>query len=311
MADTKKEKGLVLMYDYRQHLALLDDADRGRLLMALLDYGENGTEPELEGAALMAFSFIRLQMDRNAEKYAEICRKRSEAGKKGGRTPKADKDPENADGDESNGNQSEAKKANAFSDKQTEAKKANTNTKPKPNTKPNTNTKVSATADTTGTASPSAPAAHAGAASEAVPYEAIAELYHTICRSYPKLRGVSANRKKAIAARWKEYGQDIDVFRELFTRAEASAFLKGHNPRNWSADFNWLLNAENMAKVLEGKYSEKDKQTVAAASGFNTDEFFEAALRRGEAYKPAAPTAGEDESIRERAEALKRQIAGG
>lgn len=91
-------------------------------------------------------------------------------------------------------------------------------------------------------------------------------MYHTISKSYPKLRTISENRKKAIAARWKEYRQDLDTFRELFTRAEASLFLKGKNKRNWTADFNWLMNSENMAKVLEGNY-DNDKQEGGQRNG--------------------------------------------
>ena len=48
-------KGFVFFYDYRKHLSILSDEERGRLLIALLDYGETGKEPELDGAALMAF----------------------------------------------------------------------------------------------------------------------------------------------------------------------------------------------------------------------------------------------------------------
>lgn len=107
------------------------------------------------------------------------------------------------------------------------------------------------------------------APSEATPYTAIVALYHEICKSYPTLRTVSDSRKRAIAARWKEYGHDLDTFRELFTLAEASPFLKGKNAKNWTADFNWLMNSENMAKVLEGKYSDKPKgvQTYAEHRG--------------------------------------------
>lgn len=111
--DTKK--GFLLYYDYRKHLALLNDEERGKLLMALLDCGENNTQPELEGAALMAYSFIRAQMDRDAEKFAETvkkrCEERCEAGKMGGRPTRAIVN----DADE---------KANAFSEKQDKAKKA-------------------------------------------------------------------------------------------------------------------------------------------------------------------------------------------
>ncbi len=92
------------------------------------------------------------------------------------------------------------------------------------------------------------------------PFQQIVDMYHEICKSYPVLRKISANRKKAIAARWKEYGQDLNTFRELFEKAEASPFLKGRNDRNWTADFNWLMNSGNMAKVLEGKYTDNRQQ---------------------------------------------------
>lgn len=92
------------------------------------------------------------------------------------------------------------------------------------------------------------------------PFQQIVDMYHEICTSYPTLRKISANRKKAIAARWKEYGQDLNTFRELFEKAEASPFLKGRNDRNWTADFNWLMNSGNMAKVLEGKYTDYRQQ---------------------------------------------------
>ena len=112
------KKSFVLYFNYRNHLALLTDEERGKLLMALLDYGETGAEPELEGATLMAFSFIACQMNRDAQKYEETCRKRSEAGKKGGRPRKSDTE------EESEEKQTEAKKANGFLKKQTKAKKA-------------------------------------------------------------------------------------------------------------------------------------------------------------------------------------------
>lgn len=113
------KKSFVLYYDYRQHLSILSDEDRGRLLMALLDYGETGAEPDLDGAARMAFSFIASQMDRDAAKYAETVQKRREAGRQGGRPPKPT---------ESNEKQPEAKKANGFPEKQTKAKKPDTDT---------------------------------------------------------------------------------------------------------------------------------------------------------------------------------------
>lgn len=93
--------------------------------------------------------------------------------------------------------------------------------------------------------------------SNAVPYEKIRKAYNDLCQAFPKCISLSENRKKAIAARWKEYGQSMAPFVTLFTQAEASSFLKGKNDRNWSATFDWLLKSANMAKVLEGNYRDK------------------------------------------------------
>lgn len=95
---------------------------------------------------------------------------------------------------------------------------------------------------------------------EKIDYQLIADMYNTICKSFPSLRSLSDARKKAIAARLKTY--TVDDIRTVFENAEASSFLKGGNNRNWTATFDWLLKDTNMAKVLDGNYCDKTK-TVA------------------------------------------------
>ncbi len=85
------------------------------------------------------------------------------------------------------------------------------------------------------------------------PYKNIMDLYNSICTSFSKIRIIDGKRKEAVKARWKTYGS-IDVFKELFERAEASRFLKGENDGGWKADFDWMMRPTNMAKILEGKY---------------------------------------------------------
>lgn len=89
-----------------------------------------------------------------------------------------------------------------------------------------------------------------------IPYKEIVDLYHRVCISYPKLRTISSERKKHIGARWKQYGDPQDFY-ELFSKAEASEFLKGDNNRKWKATFDWMMNETNMAKVLEGNYDNR------------------------------------------------------
>lgn len=99
-----------------------------------------------------------------------------------------------------------------------------------------------------------------------MPVRQIADLYNEICVSFPKVASVSEARKKQIGARWKQY-PDLETFRLLFTKAEASAFLKGHNDRNWSASFDWMTKDANMPKILEGQYD--DKKSSGSRRGGN------------------------------------------
>jgi hypothetical protein len=66
---------------------------------------------------------------------------------------------------------------------------------------------------------------------------------------------LSDRRKKAIKARLNTYS--VEQIKEAFTKAEASDFLKGKNNRNWSANFDWLMNDANMAKILDGNYDNR------------------------------------------------------
>ena len=83
----------------------------------------------------------------------------------------------------------------------------------------------------------------------------IVDLFHSICKSYPKVRSISENRKKAIQARLRVHG--IDTIKEVFEKAEASDFLKGKNNKNWSADFDWIMTDGNFSKILDGKYDNR------------------------------------------------------
>lgn len=86
----------------------------------------------------------------------------------------------------------------------------------------------------------------------------IVTLFHDICKSYPKVRAMSENRRKAINARLRTHG--VDAIKEVFEKAENSDFLKGRNNKNWSANFDWLMKDGNFCKVLDGNYDNKNGQ---------------------------------------------------
>lgn len=91
------------------------------------------------------------------------------------------------------------------------------------------------------------------------PYQKIKDLYHNICVSYPHIRSIDGERQKAVKARWKE-NPNLDTFKELFEKAEASSFMKGHNDRNWRADFDFLMKPSKFSCILEGKYDDRQSQ---------------------------------------------------
>lgn len=95
----------VLYVRYLENIEILSMEQRGALITALMKYAAGQDIPKMDGATGMAYSFIKSQMDRDFEKYDEVCKKRSEAGKMGGR-PKKISDIE------------KTKKANGFSEKQ-------------------------------------------------------------------------------------------------------------------------------------------------------------------------------------------------
>lgn len=90
---------------------------------------------------------------------------------------------------------------------------------------------------------------------ERVNYQRIADMYNEICISFPRIKSLSAARKKAIKARMNTY--TVEDFRTVFEKAEASDFMKGQNRRNWSATFDWMIQDGNMAKILDGNYDNK------------------------------------------------------
>ena len=91
-----------------------------------------------------------------------------------------------------------------------------------------------------------------------VDYQHIADMYNETCVSFPKCTALSESRKKAIKARFNS-GYTIESFKTLFEKAQKSSFLKGKNNSSWSANFDWLIKDNNMVKVLDGNYDDKEE----------------------------------------------------
>ena len=78
------KKSVILYTEWAQPLKALSLEDKGRIFDAILSYSETGETPHFDStAAEMAFSFIRLRLDENAQKWSDVRQKRREAGRRG------------------------------------------------------------------------------------------------------------------------------------------------------------------------------------------------------------------------------------
>ena len=132
--------------------------------------------------------------------------------------------------------------------------------------------------------------------------EQILKMFNSLCPSLPHVRTLSKTRISKLTSLFDTYS--LDDFKELFEIAEASDFLKGENNRNWTATFDWLIDDNNIPKVLEGNYDNLTDEDVFDRM------MLERKVAEGMESKKANPpkTAGEDESIQQKVDALKEKL---
>lgn len=71
--------GIMLYFDILEPIRVLPDAEKGRLLVAMLEYGQSGTVPEFEGMLSLAWGFVKPKLDRDSEEYNRTVQKRQYA----------------------------------------------------------------------------------------------------------------------------------------------------------------------------------------------------------------------------------------
>lgn len=78
------EKNSFILYtDYLTHINQLSNEQAGLLLKAIMSTVAGCDTPDMDALTTLAYSFIMQDIEHNNEKYAEMVKARSEAGKKG------------------------------------------------------------------------------------------------------------------------------------------------------------------------------------------------------------------------------------
>ena len=81
--------GIMLYFDILEPIKVLPDEDKGRLLVAMLEYGKTGAVPAFDGMLALAWGFVKPKIDKDESEYnmsvlrrqyATTCRERKRKG---------------------------------------------------------------------------------------------------------------------------------------------------------------------------------------------------------------------------------------
>lgn len=71
--------GVMLYFDLLGPIKVLSDADKGRLFIAILEYGQSGKVPAFDGILALAWGFVKPKIDKDSEEYNRTILKRQYA----------------------------------------------------------------------------------------------------------------------------------------------------------------------------------------------------------------------------------------
>lgn len=74
-----KRPGMMLYFDFVHKLKMLQPLQRLAVYDAILEYGMDGTEPQLKGQAAMAWAFIKPILDRDTARYRKVVASKKKA----------------------------------------------------------------------------------------------------------------------------------------------------------------------------------------------------------------------------------------
>lgn len=260
----------ILYTSYYAIIEGLSDAQLGQLTRAIFIYARDGKIIELEPVVRMAFSFIRDNIDRNADKYQKKCEKMRENIKKRWEKKQAD----NVENIQKNTNvesdtdvyKSIQKNTDVYKsslyDNENEYDNVNENDNEGDNDATNVaiNNKPSKEGIQSASVKTEAPGGGKGSKSQKIDYAAVKEYWnrkHDETKSaMPPITLMTENRKVMVKARVRQCKGDVKTLYRVIDIAMASDFMNGNNKHGWLGKFDWIFgNEQNFAKVLEGNFN--------------------------------------------------------
>ena len=98
-----------------------------------------------------------------------------------------------------------------------------------------------------------------------IKYKHIMETWNRIAPT-SHIQQMNDTRKNLFRSRFKTYfKEDYKEWENFLIKISKMSFLWGSNDRGWKADFNWVLNENNLLKILEGKYESDKKDSIPSS----------------------------------------------
>ena len=251
----------ILYTSYYAIIEGLTDEQLGQLTRALFIYARDGKAIKLEPVVRMAFSFIKDNIDRNADKYQKKCERNRENIRKRWEKKHSEDTTERSDTTvydriPSNTNVYEEKSRIPYdndNDNDNEYDNEYDVSKETDN-KPSKEGIQSASVKT------EAPGGGKGSKSQNIDYAAVKEYWnrkHNETKSsMPPITLMTENRKVMVKARVRQCKGDVKTLYRVIDIAMASDFMNGNNKHGWLGKFDWIFgNEQNFAKVLEGNFN--------------------------------------------------------
>ena len=242
MKDTPKDSFILYAGQY-DTLKVLSDDQLGKIIRALYIYVGEGTEPSFGDMALaMAFGFIRKEVDRARQRYDEICEKRRQYGKMGGR-------PKKTTETESTRFLEKQTKPYGFSEKQMKPSETYTDT--------DTDTDTEFLYTEEHSIKEEEEEEKRGRKKKAgVDFEKIRAYWNTKAEecgaSVRPISAMTQMRKDIVSLRVKEFGGDEASVYKVIDTALSSPFCNGRNDKGWVITFEKAFSSQWFTKLLEG-----------------------------------------------------------
>lgn len=224
---------------------------------AIFDYAFNGALPQSPAIAI-AFNIIKMRIDADVNKWAEIREKRSEAGKK------------------HKGNQYTQKKQNGT--KWDKMEQTQTNGTDNVNVNANVNVDNNNVIYNNNVVNKFTTTSKRDFDATAFVEYWNKEVQGT---QIPKINKLTERRKSQLQARIAEYGKD-NVIKAIQLMKESN-FLNGGGDKGFVCSVDWFLRPNNFPKVLEGNYTNTTKKGAQIALNQpKIDHLWHEDVRKGE-----------------------------